>query len=66
MNKYIFILGQSSDLAKQELISILGKENILDFGSNFLIANQTVDIDSLGLIAAPNISLKESGATVDG
>lgn len=53
MNKYIFILGQSSDLARQELISFLAKDDKIEhLSNNFAIVstNNTADkmIKNLG------------------
>lgn len=51
MNKYILILGQSSDLCKQELVSLFAN-GVEYLGSNFALINNDSDprelIDSLG------------------
>jgi SAM-dependent methyltransferase len=52
MPKYIFLLGQCSDLAKQELLNILGPAKIDYFGPDFCLAETAQPskqlIDSLG------------------
>ncbi|MCB9802891.1 methyltransferase domain-containing protein [Candidatus Nomurabacteria bacterium] len=51
MQKYIFILGQASDLAKQEILSFLElkKESSVIIGSNFIIAESDLSAEQLML-----------------
>ena len=47
--KYIFILGQSPDLAKQEILSILANdsEKIITISQNFILAESDKSSDQL-------------------
>lgn len=57
MNKYIFILGQATDLAKQEIINILGIDNIETMNSNFVIAKTDYNSQELMSILGGTIKI---------
>jgi tRNA G10 N-methylase Trm11 len=65
--KYIFILGQSTDLAKQELINILNKPNdkIELIGQNFILAETEQEAKKLMSILGGTIKIAKYLDTID-
>ncbi len=57
MTEYIFILGQATTLAKQEIISILGLDNIKTIGPNFIIASTKYPLKELMSVLGGTIKI---------
>jgi len=61
MKQYIFILGHSTDLAKQEIINIIGVKqgSITTIGANFVVASNPLEAPALMSILGGTVKIAE-------
>ena len=67
MHKYIFILGQASDLAKQEITSVLdeAQDKKLESNNTFVVASSGKSADQLMPVLGGTIKIAEFIETID-